>query len=274
MSISDANFDFISKFAYDRSAIVIAKGKEYLVESRLNPLSRKEGYDNLDSFLTALRTNGAMHKWGDLIVDALTTNETFFFRDIHPFAAMEKIILPELISRKAGQRHISIWSGASSTGQEAYSIAMMIHKHFPELHDWKVTILGTDISRTALLKAQQGIYSQLEVNRGLPANYLVNYFEKVGNEWVINEKIRHMVDFQYLNLCGSFSLLRQFDIIFLRNVLIYFDIETKKKILNNLKTRLDTKGVMFLGTAETTMNIDAGWQPVKYGQATAYQLPE
>ena len=174
MSISDTNFDFISRFAYERSAIVLPKGKEYLVESRLNPLSRKEGYDNLDSFLTALRTNGAVRKHGDLIVDALTTNETFFFRDIHPFAALEKTILPELIARKASERHISIWSGASSTGQEAYSIAMMIHKHFPEVHDWKITILGTDISRTALFKAQQGAFSQLEVNRGLPANYLVN----------------------------------------------------------------------------------------------------
>ncbi len=209
-----------------------------------------------------------------MIVDALTTNETFFFRDIHPFAALEKTILPELISRKAQERHISIWSGASSTGQEAYSIAMMIHKHFPEVHDWKITILGTDISRTALFRAQQGTFSQLEVNRGLPANYLVNYFEKVGNEWVISDKIRNMADFQYLNLCESFSLLRNFDVIFMRNVLIYFDVETKKKILHNLKTRLEPEGVMFLGTAETTMNIDAGWKPVKYGQATPYQVAE
>ena len=269
MALSKPSFTFICELAHREAAIVLEPGKEYLVESRLTTVARAEGFDCLNAFIDSLRHNrmNAVHR---KVVEALTTNETFFFRDFHPFEALRKQILPKLLVDRAASKKLTIWSGASSTGQEAYSIAMLLREHFPQLASWKVSILGTDYCQKAVDQATSASYSQLEVNRGLPATYLIKYFTKTEDRWVVKEDIRRMVEFRNMNLAQAWPMLPAFDIVFMRNVMIYFDIETKKTILKKIRNCLLPHGYLFLGTAETTMNLDSGYKSVNVGQTTAY----
>ena len=270
MPISPENFKFIQDFARDTAAIVMEPGKEYLAETRLTPIAIQAGFKTLDEFVAQLRTNRNGTLFNEQVIDALTTNETSFFRDFHPFETLKQHILPSLIEQRAGLRKLTIWSAASSTGQEAYTIAMLIRENFPELKDWNISILGTDLSPTVLAQARQGAYSQLEVNRGLPAPLLLKYFTKVETKWVLKDEIKKMVEFRQMNLFKPWPILPMFDVVFIRNVMIYFDVETKKSILKRIRQCLQPQGCLFLGTAETTLNIDPEWQLATLGRATIY----
>jgi len=202
----------------------------------------------------------------------MTTNETSFFRDFHPFEDLKKIVLPALIARRSAERELRIWCAASSSGQEPYSLAMLIRESFPKLVSWKVHILATDLSTDILARAREGRYSQLEVNRGLPATLLVKYFEKRGCDWYLRDDIREMVEYQIVNLAGPWPFLPAMDIVMIRNVLIYFSVETKKEILAKVRRVLMPDGYFFLGAAETTFGIDTSFERVQLERATCYQV--
>jgi chemotaxis protein methyltransferase CheR len=206
------------------------------------------------------------------VVEAMTTNETTFFRDVYPFDALRDQLIPELMQRRAAQRQLVIWSGACSTGQEPYTIAMLLREHFPALTAWQVRILATDLSSEVLDRAKTGRYSQAEVNRGLPATFLVKYFRKHGVEWQIVDEIRRMVEFSELNLNEAWSRVPPCDLVFMRNVLIYFDVETKRTILGKLRRVIRPDGYHFLGGAETTMNLDDMYQRIAFGKTGYYRL--
>ena len=271
MSISRDDFDFIRDLVRRRSAIILEDGKEYLVTSRLSSLARDEGFGSLDQLVQELRTrpsNGLHRK----VVQAMTTNETMFFRDVHPFDSIRERVLPELIERKAAQRQLSIWCAASSTGQEPYSIAMMIRDQFPALAGWNLRIIATDFSSDVLERARVGLYTQLEVNRGLPVRYLVKHFTKLDLQWQIGDDVRRMVEYRELNLIDPWIGIESMDLVLVRNVLIYFDVETKKTILGKVRSVMLSHGYLFLGGAETTLNLDDAFERVEMGRAVAYRL--
>lgn len=272
MPISASEFNFIRELVRQRSAIVIEPGKEYLVESRLAVVARAEGFASLEQFLGELRSQPAngLH---ERAVEAMTTNETSFFRDIQPFDALRQSVLPELIQRRAAERQLVIWSAACSTGQEPYSIAMLIREGFPALASWSVKILATDLSREVLARGREGRFTQLEMNRGLPAQYLVKYFTKCGSEWKIQDGIRKMVDFREMNLAERWPPMTAPDVVFIRNVLIYFDVASKREILAKVRKVMRSDGYLFLGGAETTVNLDDSFERVSLGKATCYRMP-
>jgi len=205
-------------------------------------------------------------------VEAMTTNETSFFRDFHPFEGLKKFVLPDLIARRAAERELTVWCAASSSGQEPYSLAMLIRENLPQLVSWRIRILATDLSSDVLARAREGRYSQLEVNRGLPASLLVKYFEKRGCDWYLRDDIRNMVDFQIVNLASAWPFLPPMDIVMLRNVLIYFGVETKKDILAKVRRVLRPDGYLFLGGSETTFSIDDSFERVQLERATCYRV--
>jgi chemotaxis protein methyltransferase CheR len=273
MPISTSEFNFVRELVRQRSAIVLEPGKEYLVESRLTAVARVEGFASLEQLLGELRSQPAngLHA---RVVEAMTTNETSFFRDIHPFDSLRQSVLPDLIQRRAAERQLVVWSAACSTGQEPYSIAMLIRENFPALAGWSVRILATDLSTEVLARARLGRFTQLEMNRGLPARYLVKYFTKSGSDWQIQDDIRAMVQFREMNLAERWPPIPTPDIVFIRNVLIYFDVATKREILAKMRKVMRPDGFLFLGGAETTINLDDSFERVSLGKATCYRLPK
>ncbi len=273
MTLSLPEFNYVRRLVLEHSAIVLEEDKGYLVESRLLPLARREGFASLDRLVQRLQTEpfNGLHRQ---TVEALTTNETSFFRDFHPFEALRKFVLPDLMSRRAAQRELRVWCAASSSGQEPYSLAMLIRENFPHLANWKLHILATDISTDILARAREGRYSQLEVNRGLPATLLVKYFQKRGYDWYLCDDIRRMVDYQALNLADPWPSLPSLDLVLLRNVLIYFGMETKKAVLSKVRKILKPDGYFFLGAAETTFSIDDSYERVQFERATCYRVPK
>ena len=270
MSLNSNDMDFIRELILDRAGIVIGPGKEYLVTSRLEPLACSEGLDSLEDLVSCLRkqSSGALiHK----VVEAMTTNETSFFRDVHPFEALKKDIIPELIQKNANTQQLDIWCAASSSGQEPYCIAMLLKDNFPQISTWKINILATDISEEILSRARHGLYSSLEVNRGLPAPLLVKYFTRNGSDFEIKKELRNMVDFREMNLTKGWPHLPDMDIIFIRNVLIYFNIETKREILGKIRNTLKPDGYLFLGGAETTINIDENYERLQIDKTVCYK---
>jgi chemotaxis protein methyltransferase CheR len=241
---------YLRELIYRRSAIVLDAQKDYLLDSRLTPLVREVGLETIDALVAAVRRaeDAALTR---RVVEAITTNETFFFRDTH--------------------RTLRIWCAAASTGQEPYSIAMTLRESFPELCGWDVRILATDINASVLERAREGKYRQLEVNRGLPAAMLLKYFERAGAEWIVKPFIREMVSYEELNLLDVWSPVGPQDLVFLRNVLIYFDVETKRRILKRVRSCLKPGGFLVLGGAETTSNLDDGYEPVRIGSGVYYQ---
>ncbi|HWD21183.1 MAG TPA: protein-glutamate O-methyltransferase CheR [Verrucomicrobiae bacterium] len=270
-AISKIDFDYISQLAFSQAALVFESGKEYLIETRLTSVAEREGFASLADYVARLRAETKINGIHFRAIDALTTNETLFFRDFHPFDALRRHILPEIIAQRAHLRRLSIWSAACSSGQEPYTIAMILREHFPELANWNVTILATDLSPTILKAAQEGRYTQFEVNRGLPASYLVKHFTNQDGKWAVKDDLKKMIEFRPMNLNQSWPVLPPLDLVFIRNVMIYFDIETKKTILKKIRHCLLPHGFLFLGTAETTINLDAGYQPVTYGKAVVYR---
>jgi chemotaxis protein methyltransferase CheR len=249
-----ADFTYLAAILKDRSGLIVTPDKNYLFDTRLMPVARANKIASIDALIAAMRLPGGAALI-DAVVDAMTTNETSFFRDRHPFDAMKKKLLPELIQHRAAQKHLRIWSAACSTGQEAYSLSMMLRDEFPMLAGWRIEIVGTDISPSVVARAKDGIYSNFEVQRGLPIQLLVKHFEQVGETWKIKPELRRMVDFRLFNLLGDLAPLGQFDVIFCRNVLIYFDIPTKARVLTAMHARLARDGALILGGAESVFGI-------------------
>jgi chemotaxis protein methyltransferase CheR len=270
MSISPAEFTYVSEFVRSEAAIVLGTGKEYLVEARLDPLVKELGFGSLSELVHALQTKRTP-VLKSRVVESLTTNETLFFRDVEPFEILHQEVLPKVLAKREDRKELSIWCAASSTGQEPYSIAMLLRERFPQLEGWRVNIVATDISEEVLAKARKGVYTQLEVNRGLPVSYLVKYFQKSGLEWQIKEPIRQMVSFRQLNLVKPISGVPMADIVFIRNVLIYFDLDTKRAVLESIRRLLRPDGYLFLGGAETTLNVNDNYSRVPLGKGSCYQ---
>lgn len=271
MTISATAFTFVRELVREESAIMLEPGKEYLVESRLVPLARQEGHADVDAYVAELasrRNPVALRK----VVEALTTNETSWFRDSDPFTALRQSILPEL-ARRRPQRQLRIWAAACSSGQEPYSILMTV-RDTPELAGWQIDMLATDLSQEMVDRARLGEYSQLEVNRGLPATTLVRHFQRTGLNWRIDPALSAQVQFRQLNLVRPFPALGRFDVVFLRNVLIYFDVATKRDILRRVRQVMAPDGHLFLGAAEMTMGVDDAWERVPAGRSSVYRIRE
>lgn len=269
MTLSATDFAFVSQLVRREASIVLAPGKEYLVEARLIPVARAIGAASVGAFLADLqRRPNQLHQ--RRIVDALTTNETSWFRDREPFTALTDVVLPELVKSRATQRRVRFWSAASSSGQEAYSLAITLSEGLPA--GWAYEILGTDISTDMIKRAEAAEYSQVEVNRGLPATQLVQYFERAGAHWRVTPSLRRNVSFKLMNLTAPLPPMPPFDVIFLRNVLIYFDVATKKQVLRNVARLLRPDGWLFLGAAETTIGIDDNYERVAAGRTSAYRV--
>ncbi|RUR18857.1 protein-glutamate O-methyltransferase CheR [Legionella sp. km535] len=267
--MNNNDFEFIRKFINDQAAIVLDPGKEYLVESRLAPVAKESGFSSLDELINEIKSRPT-DELKMKVVDSITINETLFFRDIHPFEVLKKTILPELLSKKVNKT-LNIWCAAASSGQEPYTIAMILKDLKDSLGNWKINFLASDISGKMITRARSGIYNQLEVNRGLPAQYLVKYFEKNGSHWQIKEEIRTMVNFQKINLKNPWSI-SQMDLIFMRNVLIYFSVETKKEIFKRVGATLHPDGYFFLGGSETTLGISNDFERIGIDKVPCYKL--
>ncbi len=270
-SISTEEFDYIRKVLREHSAIVLDEGKAYLAEARLGPLVRQEGLETLSELVRTLQKA----PWGRLhtrVVEALATNETSFFRDSRPFESLKKVVIPNLVEARSASRTIRIWSAACATGQEPYSVAMLLREHFLALDSWNVEIIATDLSSDVLERAREGRYSQLEINRGLPAPMLVKYFVKDGTGWKMKDEIRTMVTFRQLNLVENWPAMQEMDVVLLRNVLIYFDLETRKLIYERLHRVIKPDGYLLLGGGETPSNLDERFKRVQCEKCDFYQL--
>jgi chemotaxis protein methyltransferase CheR len=254
-------FDILSSLVKERSGLVLTRDKAYLLESRLLPVARKWQLKTLGDVAAAVRSR-ADSGLVRAVVEAMTTNESFFFRDVKPFEQFKSFVLPHLVRARAATRSIRIWSAACSSGQEPYSLAMILSEQRAQLAGWRIDILATDLSTEILDKAQAGLYSQFEVQRGLPIQFLVKYFKQQGERWQIDPAIRSMVHFKQVNLLDDMAALGRFDVIFCRNVLIYFDQPTKTLVLDRLSRQMAPDGHLYLGGAETVLGISAGLQPV------------
>lgn len=266
------NYRFLQSQVYQHSGIVLDDSKHYLLESRLSPIVRDEGLHDLNALCLLLRRHGPS-PLRNRVIEAMTTNETLFFRDVAPFQALRQEILPEGL-RTCGSRPLRIWSAASSTGQEAYSIAMVASELGLGLGKSRLEILGTDLSEEVIARAREGVYTQLEVSRGLPAAMLVKCFTRKGMSWQLHDSIREMVRFQKLDLRNGVRALGRFDVVFCRNVLIYFDLDTKRTVLSQIYDALSPNGYLFLGAAETTLNVHEKFTRKVVAGASVYQKVE
>lgn len=253
------DYEYLRKLLKDRSGLDLSADKQYLIESRLLPLSRKSGLAGIGELVQKMK--GGSASIIDQVVEAMTTNETFFFRDKVPFDHFRELIVPEILQARAGRKSIRIWCAAGSTGQEPYSLAMCLKEMNAALAGWRIEIIATDLSQEVLEKSRAGIYSQFEVQRGLPIQMLVKYFKQIGEFWQINADIRAMVQHRQLNLLHDFSALGAFDVIFCRNVLIYFDQDTKINIFNRLARTIEQDGFLVLGAAETVVGLTDVFKP-------------
>ncbi len=254
-------FDWLRAFLKQQSGLVLTSEKQYLIESRLLPVARKAGLASLSALISKIKEPG-QSMLAATVVEAMTTNESFFFRDKTPFEHFTDTMLPKMLEARARERRLRIWCAAASTGQEPYSLAMCLKDAEAKLAGWRVEILGTDLSTDVLEKAKAGVYTQFEVQRGLPINHLLKYFTQIGDTWQINSNMRSMVQYRKLNLLENFSSLGQFDIIFCRNVLIYFDNKTKVEILERMAKMMPADGYLVLGAAETVVGLTDVFKPM------------
>ena len=259
--MNSQDFEFVSQLLRKRAGIVLTGDKMYLLESRLAPLARKEGLPSIDDLIHVVRARRDERLIGQL-VDVMTTNETFFFRDKTPFEHMKDPILPLLGQARKGNR-IRIWCAASSTGQEPYSIAMMLDQNPALTQGVPVEIVATDISDRCLERARQGLFTQFEVQRGLPIQMLMHYFTQQDDQWRISERLRQMVTFKKLNLIDANYGMGKFDVVFCRNVLIYFDAPTKAAVLDRIASSVNPGGFLMLGAAETLVGSSQAFEPTQ-----------
>ena len=256
-----ADFDLYKDLLKDKSGLVVTPDKSCLLDSRLGPVAKKWGYASIDAMTLALKGVPDSNLVKD-IIEAMTTNETSFFRDTRPFDMFRDHILPSLMESRATKRSLRIWCAAASSGQEPYSLSMLMLEKGAALANWNIEIIATDISNDILAQAQNGIYSQFEVQRGLPITLLMKYFTQQGDKWQIKDVVKKPIKYKYFNLLDSMASMGQFDIIFCRNVLIYFDEKTKGDVLNRMAKQLTKDGFLFLGGAETVLGITNAFVPM------------
>jgi chemotaxis protein methyltransferase CheR len=266
--LEQADFDLFARIVQQDSAIVLERGKEYLVSARLAPVATLAGLPDLAALAARLRSRPADPVRAH-VVEAMTTNETSFFRDIHPFDALAQHVIPAVTATSRPDRSLDIWAAACSSGQEPYSLAITAAESLPP--GWRTRITATDLSPAMVARTRAGRFSQLEVGRGLSAPRLVSHFTRVGPEWEASPALRSTVTARTLNLAAPLPLLPRFDVVFLRNVLIYFDVPTKAAVLAAVRGVLRPGGYLFLGAAETTLGLDAGYERVSLGRAMVYQ---
>lgn len=253
------DYDYLRKFLKDRSGLDLSSDKQYLVESRLLPIARKLGLSSISELVQKMKFGS--EELISTVAEAMTTNETFFFRDKLPFEHLRDTILPTLLQSRVNRRSLRIWSAASSTGQEPYSIAMALKEYGAALNGWRIEIVATDLSQGVLEKSKAGIFSQFEVQRGLPIQLLVKYFRQIGDMWQLNPEIRAMVQHRQLNLLHDFNHLGIFDVVFCRNVMIYFDQATKVSMFRRLARVMERDGFLALGAAETVVGLTDAFRP-------------
>jgi chemotaxis protein methyltransferase CheR len=259
--VTPSDYDYLRKLLKERSGLMLSADKQYLVESRLLPIARRIGVPQLADLVVKLKAPGSEPLTVD-VVEAMTTNESFFYRDKVPFDQFREVVVPSLIKARAAQRRIRIWCAAASTGQEPYSLAMILKEMAVPLAGWRTEIIATDISNEVLEKARAGLYSQFEVQRGLPIQMLMKYFTQAGETWQISPEIKAMVQYRPLNLLADFGHLGKFDVVFCRNVLIYFDQETKIGVFERLARVTETDGYLVLGAAETVVGLTEVFKPL------------
>ena len=255
------DFDWLRKLLKERSGLTLSAEKQYLLESRLLPVVRRNGLANLAELVTRLKS-ATTSPLAIAVIEAMTTNETYFFRDKIPFDHLRETVIPSLIAARGREKRIRIWCTAASSGQEPFSIAMVLKSMASQLRGYRTEVLATDLSGEVLDRAKAGVFSQFEVQRGLPIQLLVRYFSKVGDNWQIAPEIRDMVQFRTLNLLHDFSPLGSFDLIFCRNVLIYFDQPSKIAVLERLVRHIPDDGFLFLGAAETVVGLTQRFKPL------------
>jgi chemotaxis protein methyltransferase CheR len=271
MSLSRASFEFVRAALRQRSAHHLEDDKVYLVETRLLAVARRHGFESTEDLVRRLRIRGDESLLGEM-VEAMAITETLFFRDGYPFEVLRQTVLPELVQRRADVRTLNIWSAACSSGQEPYSVALLLRHHFPALSGWNVRLIASDLSTGMLERARRGRYSEMEVSRGLPPELLTAYFHREEGGWQIREDVRRMVEFWPMNLGSAWPALPPLDLVLLRNVLIYFDVPTRQQVLERVRRVLRPDGYVVLGGAESTYNLDDGFLPVSFGQTSFYRL--
>ncbi|MDH3502952.1 MAG: protein-glutamate O-methyltransferase CheR [Nitrospirota bacterium] len=262
---------YIRNLVRVRSAMVLEPEKTYLLKSRLEPFAKQEGFGSMADLVSQLRQTsyGPLHK---RVVEAMTINETSFFRDLVPFQALKDRLLPEVIQANWDIKRLHIWCGASSSGQEPYSILLTILHHFPELTSWHIRLIATDLSQEMIKRGQEGRYGPFEVNRGLSPPMLNTYFSRQGMEWQIRDDVRNMIEFREMNLAGSWLVLPTMDLVFIRNVMMYFDMETRKDILRRIRGILAPHGYLILGATETTLAVDDHFERVPVNGTSVYRV--
>jgi len=265
--INPKNYKFLQEHVYFHAGVVLEGDKHYLFESRLAPIVRQLGLESIDD-LCALIQSSCQPEVGHQVAEAMTTNETYFFRDPSHYCAIRSVLLPLLKENRRDTRKLRFWSAASSTGQEAYSLAMLLLE--AGLSEWNIQILGTDFSSQVVERARSGKYQQIEVNRGLPATLLVKYFSRSGTEWQLSDQVRRMVHFETIDLRKSMRTLGPFDLVFCRNVMIYFDAETKLNILKELYGTMFRGGWLLLGGAETACGVGECFEKLTVENAVVY----
>ncbi len=272
MHVSPPQFAYLRDFLKRRTGVALDDTKRYLVEARLRPVARSRGLDDIDAIAEILRTT-ADHRLEEEVICAMMTHETSFFRDRSPFETLAKLI-PELVARRGVMKQLVIWSAACSTGQEPYSLAMLLRERFASLlADWRVRIIASDISKIALDRARSGIYSDLETTRGLPTGLRGRYFKSLQGRWSIVQDCRQLVEFRQINLNDSWPPLPSCDVIFLRNVLLYFDVPTRRAVLSRMRGLLRRDGGLFLGGAETMLGLEVGYERIS-GDGCSYYRPD
>ncbi|MCG8556477.1 MAG: protein-glutamate O-methyltransferase CheR [Proteobacteria bacterium] len=271
MSLGQDELSYIQKLVRDCSGIAIETGKEYLIESRLARLWRREGHRSIKEFVAHLKTKSFSSLHSEVAL-ALATHETAFFRDASAFEALRERILPEMLERRAPARSLNLWSSACSSGQEPYSVALALCEAVPDLANWSVRLLASDMSPALVSRAVAGVYRKAEVERGLPAHLRDKYFERNGDDWQAVEYVRRMIEFRTINLVETWPMLPRMDIVLMRHVLIYFDVPTKRKIFGKLRRILRPDGFVFLGAGETTIGVDDALEPIDTSTACCYRL--
>ncbi len=269
MSLTTQDFTFVRELVRTEMGLVLDESKQYLVETRLRPVVRARGLRDLGDLIGAARKGDTLVQ-GEVLA-AMATNETSFFRDGHPWVTLREHLLPQLASARAGARTLRIWSAACSTGQEPYTLALLIAEDLPQLRSWHIDILATDLSEPVLERARNGVFSDLEVRRGLPTKLRDRWFHRQAGAWQIDPALRAMVRFQHMNLVQPWPSLPTFDLVLMRNVLIYFDIPTKQRILRQVRTKLAPDGALMLGASESTLNIDDRFTLEHLGRSVAYR---